>query len=167
MRFSQWMLFGVLASGVFVVGCNPPAADTKPVAKKDDHGDHDHDDHDHGEGPHGGTILEFGKYHGEFTVDHKTKEATVYILSGNLKKAVPLDVEKLTLSIKKPMFQVDLLPKPAKDDPKGSSSVFVAKHDNFGVEQEFEGTVSGEVAGKPYVGEFKEKAHDHEHEKKK
>jgi hypothetical protein len=163
MRFSQWLCTSVLMAGVFLCGCDkaadtkPATGDTKPAAKKDDHG-HDHDDdHDHGPGPHKGTILEFGKYHGEFVVDHDTKEATVYILSGNLKKAAPIDVDKLLLSIDKPKFQVDLLPKPMEGEAKGSSSRFVAKHDNFGVKQEFSGTVSGEIQGKGVAGDFKEK----------
>lgn len=155
MNLTRWMMAFVMVAGVFASGCDKPTAPSKkPEVKKDDH---DHDDHDHGAGPHGGAILEFGKYHGEFTVNHDTKEATVYILSGNLKKAVPIDVPKLLLSIKKPAFQVDLMPSPVESDPKGLCSRFVAKHENFGVKQEFEGTVSGEVAGKPYAGDFKEK----------
>ena len=155
MRVNRWIVAGSLTLGMFAAGCNNPAQDSKPATVKKVEADHD--DHDHGAGPHGGAILEFGKYHGEFTVDHDKKEATVYILSGNLKKSVPLDVEKLLLSIKDPKFQVDLLPQPTETDPKGSSSRFVAKHENFGKKQEFEGTVSGEVAGKPYAGDFKEK----------
>ena len=161
MRFSRWLCGGVLAAGVFLCGCDKPAADTKPTTaatkatNKDD--GPDHDDHEHGAGPHKGTILEFGKFHGEFVVDHDAKEATVYILSGNLKKAVPLDVEKLLLSIDSPKFQVDLLPKPMEGEAKGSSSRFVAKDDRFGKHQEFAGAVSGEIQGKPVTGDFKEK----------
>jgi hypothetical protein len=40
---------------------------------------------DHGPGPHGGTIIEFGKWHGEFCMDHGKKQATVYILGGDAK----------------------------------------------------------------------------------
>ena len=42
----------------------------------------------------------------------------------------------------------------------------MATHANFGTQQEFEGTVSGEVDGKPYLGDFKEAEHD-DHGKKK
>ena len=164
MRVTRWMFAAMIATGLMVSGCNNPAPPSKSAEVKKD-ADHDHDDHDHGEGPHGGAILEFGKYHGEFTVNHDTKEVTVYILSGNLKKPAPIDVPKLLLSIKKPAFQVDLMPKPVETDPKGLCSRFVAKHENFGVHQEFEGTVSGEVAGKPYVGDFKEKPEEKEKSK--
>jgi hypothetical protein len=125
------------------------------------------DDHNHGPGPHDGTIIEFGKYHGEFTVNHKNQEATVYILGPNAKKAAPIQVEKLLLSIKTPQFQVDLQAVPQEGDPAGKSSRFVGKHENFGKEQEFEGTLSGVVDGTPYAGDFKEREHkDHKHEKK-
>ena len=138
-----------------VTGCgNPPSGTPKvseKVAKKGGE-----DDHDHGPGPHGGTIIEFGKYHGEFSVNHKDQEATVYILGSDAKKAAPIKVEKLLLSIKSPQFQVDLKAVPQAGDRKGRSSRFVAKHENFGKEQEFEGTLSGVIDGKPYAGDFKE-----------
>src|SRR5262245_13448464 len=101
-------LFGLAALlfALVAVGCDKSATtspDSKntpdPKTKKETEKD---DDHDHGPGPHGGTIIELGKYHGEFVVDHKKKEATVYILSGNLKNAVPLKADKAELTIKKP-----------------------------------------------------------------
>jgi hypothetical protein len=62
---------------------------------------------------------------------------------------------------------VDLKAVPQDGDPAGKSSRFVGKHDSFGKEQEFEGTMSGVVDGKPYAGDFKEEEHkDHKHEKK-
>ena len=126
------------------------------------------EDHDHGEGPHGGTIIEFGRHHAEFNVSHPKKEVTVYVLGGDLKKAVAIPADKLTLSVKTPMFQIELKAVPMEGEPKGASSRFVAVHDNFGKEQEFEGTVSGEIGGKPYLGDFKEKSDgpDHKHDKK-
>lgn len=155
---------GVLVVGLSMVGCNQPSdsttkTDDKKTSKK-------HDDHDHGEAPHGGTIIEFGKYHGEFVVDHAKKTATVYILDDNVKNPVPIAATKLQLSIEQPQFQVDLIADPQEGDPMGKSSRFVATHDNFGKEQQFEGTLSGEVDGKPYLGDFKEEPHkDHDHGK--
>ncbi len=152
-----------LAVFVTAVGCDPAkpsatAVKTAATAKPAD------DDHDHGAGPHGGTVIEFGKWHGEFCVDHGKKQATVYILSGNLKRPAPLPTDTLSLSVKQPKLQVTLKATPLESDPAGQASRFVATHDAFGVEQEFEGTVSGVIAGKPYLGDFKEKAdagHDH------
>jgi len=115
-------------------------------------------DHEHGAGPHGGAIGEFGgKYHYEFTVNHKTQEATIYILGGDAKKAAPIKADVLSLSIFKPMFRVDLKPVPQEGDPKGTSSRFVGKHEKLGVEQEFAGELSGDVDGKTLSGEFEEK----------
>jgi hypothetical protein len=148
--------FFVLLLSIALVGCGGGSSGTPlppPKPKPDKHEDDDH--HDHGEGPHGGVIIEFGKYHGEFTVSHPNKEVTIYILSGNLKKAVPIDSKKLLLSIKEPKFQVDLLPSPLPEEKDGKSSRFTAKDDRFGKEQAFEGTLSGNVEGKEYSGDFK------------
>lgn len=155
----------VLALAVFT-GCNNQQSGTPKGGEKSTKKDGD-DDHDHGPGPHGGTIIEFGKWHGEFTVNHKNQEATVYLLGADAKTPAPLRVDKLLLSIKAPQFQVDLKPSPQEGDPTGKASRFVGKHESLGKEQEFEGTLSGVVDGKPYAGDFKEEEEkDHKHEKK-
>jgi hypothetical protein len=126
------------------------------------------DDHDHGPGPHGGTIIEFGQWHGEFTVNHKSQETTIYILGEDAKTAVPVKADTLLLSIKDPQFQVELKAVPVDGEPKGMSSRYIGKHEKLGKEQEFAGTLSGEIDGTPYAGDFKEKlqSHDHKHDKK-
>ena len=101
-----------------------------------------HSDHDHGDGPHGGIVFDFGKWHGEFTVNHEKKEATVYILGGDAKKSAAIKVGTLELSIDEPKFSVELKATPVDSDEKGSSSRFVGVHENFGKEQEFSGTVT-------------------------
>lgn len=151
-----------------LLGCTsaaptPPPAATAPSKAADAE---DKDDHEHGEGPHGGVVFDWGKYHVEFCMDHKAKEATVYVLSTNLKRAVPIAAEKMKLSIKKPAFEVELQPKPLDGETGGKSSRFVARHENFGVEQEFEGTLTGVVLGKPLAADFAEEEHE-EHEEKK
>ena len=145
-----------------VVGCGKPAEPSKaaPPAKGDD-------DHDHGPGPHKGVVIELGKLHGEFTVDHPTKTATVYILDGRVKNAAPIAAKTVTLSVKSPTFQVEMKAAPQDGDPAGKASRFVAVDDRFGKEQEFAGSVTVEIDGKPYTGDFKEEAHDHDHDKKK
>jgi len=162
MTATKFLAAGALTIGVALAGCGPKEGATPTVLKGEAK-----DDHDHGAGPHGGTIIEFGKYHAEFTVDHGKKQATVYVLDGKVKNAVPIAAVKLLLSIKSPQFQADLVAVPQDGDPKGKASRFVATHDNLGKEQEFEGTVSGEIDGKPYLGDFKEEEHkDHKHDKK-
>jgi hypothetical protein len=165
MNVTKWLSVLTLAMAVIGCGPTPPPADQakiKAPPKKDDH-----DDHDHGPGPHQGTVFDFSKYHAEFCVDHGKKEVTVYILSGNLKKAVPIPVEKLLLSIKTPQFQVEMKAAPLDGEPKGHSSRFTVTHDHFGKEQEFAGTLSGEIDGKPCLGDFQEQPHDHDAKDKK
>jgi len=121
--------------------------------------------HSHGEGPNGGVVADWGggKYHVEFTVNHDTQEATVYVLDDNAKNLAPIKSEKLLLSISEPSFQVDLLPMPIEGEADGASSRFVGKHEKLGVVQEFAGTISGEADGTPYAGDFREEPHGHNH----
>jgi hypothetical protein len=128
--------------------------------------------HDHPDaGPHGGALAEWGdeKYHAEFTVDHGKKQATVYILDGDAKKAAPIAATTIDLAITnvKPLVRVALKADPQKDDPKGQASRFVGTADELGKEMEFKGEISGNVAGTPYTGSFEEKEHSHGHDKKK
>ena len=123
------------------------------------------DSHHHGSGPHGGTVTDWGggKYHVEFTVDHDKKEAVVYVLGGDGKTPTPVKTSKLILSINEPSFQVNLEAQPQGGEPDGASSRFVGQHDNLGKVQEFAGTISGEVEGTPYAGDFTETAEGHDH----
>lgn len=159
-------LLTFLLAGLLLAGCAkpadappPPPADAPKVdADEADPGGAPGDGHGHGAGPHGGTVIEFGtKYHGEFVVDHPKKQVTVYILNSGAKRNVPIAADKLLLSITSPKFQVELKASPLPNEPAGKSSRFVVTHDNFGKEQEFAGTLSGEVDGKPYAGDFEEK----------
>jgi hypothetical protein len=138
---------------VLVVGCGPKTplgSKPKEVASEDAHA--------HGSGPHGGTIADWGggKFHVEFTVDHGKKETTVYILGDDARTPDPVSAAKLLVSINDPQFQVDLEPKPLDGEVEGSSSRFIGTHVNLGKIQEFAGTISGEVDGKPFAGDFKE-----------
>ena len=122
-----------------------------------------HEEHDHGAGPHGGTIVEWGggKYHLEFTVDHEKKESVVYVLGGDVKTLAPVKADKLLLTINEPSFQVDLAAQPLEGEGSGASSRFVGKHDSLGKVQKFAGSVTAEVDGTPYAGDFKEDAPSH------
>ena len=162
-------------AAVLAAGCEPAAppaakAPVSPVATvKDDHG-HSHkadSGHGHGAGPHEGTLADWGggKFHIEFNVDHDKQEATVYVLGSDEKTPVPIKATdgKLMLTITEPSFQVELKAEPLDGEADGNASRFVGKHEKLGVVQEFAGTVSGEVDGTPYAGDFKEEPHDHEH----
>ncbi|MBA4064369.1 MAG: hypothetical protein C0501_11780 [Isosphaera sp.] len=151
-------LVGIGAAVLAVAaGCNnPPGGSPKGGDKVPVKGDGKEPEHGHGTGPHGGTVFDFGKWHGEFRVDHGKKQATVYVLGSDEKTAAPIKADKLVLSVKEPAFQVELKPDPQAGDPAGTASRFVGSHDNFVKEQEFAGTLSGVVEGKPYAGDFKE-----------
>ena len=175
---NRTLLFRLTCASTFViclVGCQ--AAKEKETAKSSEHShshedghshedDHSHegaekasDAHNHGAGPHGGTIAEWGggSYHVEFTVDHQSKEATVFVLGDDAKKPNPIAATQILLSIQEPAFQVHLQPKPLEGEPAGSSSRFSGTHENLGIVREFSGTIGGEVDGTPYAGNFEEK----------
>jgi len=159
----------MFASLVCFMGCDKPAVTPSSApgttASKEDHG-HSHGAHgSHGAGPHDGAVADWGggKYHVEFAVDHDKKEATVYVLGSDEKTLTPIKAKKLLLSIKQPVFQVELLPMPQAGESDAASK-FVGTHDSLGIVQEFAGTISAEVDGTPYAGDFAEEAHGtHEH----
>lgn len=115
-------------------------------------------------GPHKGIVVEWGEeeYHPEIVVDSKTGTVTVFIYGNHddlhKKKLKAIDSKSLILSLKtSPATTVKLDPTPEKDDPKGSSTKFTAKHDVFTKEMKLEGTLSGKVGTKPYSGDVKQK----------
>lgn len=173
----------LLALSLFLTGCGDQSdeqADApmtqSQTATDGDHG-HPHDEdgghghshgeggHSHGAGPHDGTLADWGggAYHVEFTVDHDKQEATVYILGSDEKTPEPIAAETLLLTIKEPSLQADLKPVPMDGESGGKSSRFVGTHEGLGTVREYEGTISAEVDGTPYAGNFKEEAHGHEH----
>src|SRR4051794_36238606 len=106
MRHTTWL--GGVALAVWMTGCESKPAATgrsaasgKTVAEKADHPD---------KGPHGGAVIEWGdeEYHLEFTVDRKTRQATVYVLDGNIRKAKPIAAKQLTLTLTQPVLTVML-----------------------------------------------------------
>lgn len=165
--FQPCFAASLVAGLIAVAGCQqqPPAPATPAPAANTPHG---HSHAGHGAGPHEGTLADWGggKYHVEFTVDHDKKEATVYVLGSDEKTATPVKTAegKLLLSITEPPFQVELIASPLEGEAEGTASRFVGQHDSLGIVREFAGTISGEVEGTPYAGEFKEEphgAHDH------
>jgi hypothetical protein len=157
-RISTWAGgLTVLVAATLVAGCggpppSPAKGGTKVAQAAQDGG------HEHGTGPHGGTVADWGggKYHIEFTIDHKKQEARVYILGSDEKTPAPVKAKELLLTIQEPAFQVTLKADPQKGDPPGTASCFAGTHERLGKEQEFAGTISAEVDGTPYAGDFKE-----------
>jgi hypothetical protein len=167
-------LIAMTAAAIGLTGCGqppsaPPAAAHAPAASavpENHDGDHAHGDHDHGAGPHGGTLADWGggRYHVEFTVDHDVKEATVYVLAADEKTPTPVKVAdgKLLLTIREPALQVELPARPLEGETAEAASRYGGRHESLGLVRDFAGTISGEVDGTPYAGDFAEHAHDHE-----
>lgn len=162
-RFS----FAVICSAfpMFLAACGstaPPAAAPPATNAPAAHAGH-------GSGPHEGAVTDWGggKYHVEFTVDHGKKEATVYILGSDEKSPAPIKTPTIHLTINDPITELDLTAKPLEGEAAGMSSRFVGTHDTIGIVKEFAGTISGEIEGTPYTGDFKEEPHgagaDHKH----
>ncbi|MEX0642383.1 MAG: hypothetical protein WD468_06765 [Pirellulales bacterium] len=156
-------LFHVVAGFVVLAtaGCGQEAAQS-PQAESTPAPVISDQDHHHGDAPHGGTLADWGggAYHVEFTVDHDAKSTAVHILGDDAKTAAPVKAEKLMLTIEEPAFQVELMPNPLPGETAGTASRFTGTHDNLGIVREFAGTISGEVDGTPYAGDFKEIAGD-------
>lgn len=161
--------FCALVAMTFIVGCQEPAAPeaAAPPNTPSATAEHGHEHaHSHGAGPHDGTLADWGggKYHVEFTVDHEKQEATVYVLGSDEKSPAPIKTDKISLMIGDPELQADLLPVPLEGETDGLSSRFVGKHEKLGIVQEYAGSMSAEIEGTPYTGDFKEEAHDaHDH----
>ena len=173
-------MFVAVAAMALLTGCADSTGSTDAGSQQSaqasntehshDHGegetDHSVKGHSHGAGPHDGTIADWGggQFHVEFTIDHDRKEAVVYILDSDEKTPVPIDAVSVLLSINEPEFQVELAPQPMGGEENSTASRFIGTHDNLGIVREFSGTMSAEVDGTPYVGEFTEDTHGHNHE---
>ena len=162
-RFSSCS--GLLLTLTLAIGCGDadkpapapvttPATATTPAKDAPKHAAH-------GTGPHEGAVADWGggKFHVEFTVDHDKQEATVYVLGDDEKTATPIKAATILLNINDPKFQVELAAAPLEGEAEGTASRFVGKHESLGKVQEFAGSISGEVDGTPYVGDFKEEPH--------
>ena len=160
MMYAKILGLGVLVAALTVTGCSQPAGTPKADSKKDNSGKEE--EHAHGKGPNGGVVFDFGKYHGEFTVDHDKKECTVLVLGNDEKTPKAVGAKELTVATKEtktkegkavaPMT-IKMLPKDGKD---GKASMFVGTDPGLGNVADFEGTVVGEIAGKSSKGEFTE-----------
>lgn len=120
-------------------------------------------EHAHGTGPNGGVVFDLGKYHAEFTVDHPKEECTILFLGGDEKTTTAVEATELTLNIKAtktadgtgvPAMTVKMLPTDEKD---GKATTFVGTDAGIANVADFEGTVLGQIDGKPSQGEFSEK----------
>jgi hypothetical protein len=179
LRSMTWAILALAVGLACSVGCqqqtSTPPASTPTATTREEHG-HEHagnaghtDGHSHGVGPHEGTLADWGggKYHVEFTVDHDKQEAVVYVLGSDEKTPAAIQTldGTLLLTISEPSFQVTLQAAPLDGESDGKASRYVGTHESLGVVREFAGSISAEVEGTPYAGDFTEEPHGaHEHE---
>lgn len=110
----------VSAIAVALVVCQLPLSAQQPAPTKP----HVHNHAEHG--PHGGELLEVGKeeYHVELMIDEAKKQIVVYLLDGQVKSFVALDVPFIAMNLKmsgKPV-QMKLKQIPQEIDKQGFSS---------------------------------------------
>jgi hypothetical protein len=163
MKNLKWIAPCLLVAAVWVSGCSrssdstPPVTDAKdattaaPVAE-----------HSHGTGPNGGVVFDLGSYHAEFGVAHPKQQITILVLGDDEKTPTAIAATELVLNIQEtktadgtvvaPMT-ITMLPVDVTD---GKATTFVGTDPGVGNVADFAGTVSGEIDGKPALGEFKE-----------
>ena len=119
-------------------------------------------EHVHGRGPTGGVVMDLGSHHAEFTVNHGKKEVTIIILGDDEKTPRAVAATGFVLNIKetktaegKVVPPMTIMMQPV-DPTDGQTAVFVGSDPGIGNVADFAGTVSGEIDGKPAMGEFKE-----------
>ncbi len=148
---------GLLLVAILAAGCDKPA-ETKPVAK--DKGSVA--PHSHGTGPNGGVVFDLGSHHAEFTVDHDKQQCTVLILGDDEKTPKAVAATEFILNIKETKTNEGKVVAPmtvtikATDAADGKAATFAGTDPGIGNVADFEGTVSGEIDGKPASGAFKE-----------
>jgi hypothetical protein len=166
MKGATILTVGLLAASLALAGCNTQSSPRKPAGGGDtgsakDAGGKDHDG-PHGKGPNGGVVFDLGKYHAEFTVDHDKKECAILILGADEKTITPVAAKELTLTTKEaktkdgktvPPMTIKLV---QQGESGGKASKFVGTDTGLGNVADFEGTVLGEIDGKPSQGRFKE-----------
>jgi hypothetical protein len=152
------MIAGFLIAAVTAVGCSN---DTKPAAPGAKTGK-ESIEHTHGTGPNNGVVFDLGSHHAEFTVEHGKQECTILILGADEKTPKPVEVAEFVLNTKETKTADGKVVAPmtvtlhAKDAVGGKASKFVGTDPGIGNVADFQGTVSGEIEGKPAMGEFKE-----------
>ncbi|MFM7070279.1 MAG: hypothetical protein ACKO38_00590 [Planctomycetota bacterium] len=173
------VVFVLANTAIWATGCQqrtaaPSSSAGTSAGHSDDH-DHDHGHghehnhktgettlhgkgHVHAAGPHGGVVVDWGggKYHVELTIDPTKKEAFVYVLGSDEKTPTPITTadEAVLLTFTTPSLQLALQPMPLDGETVARASRYSATHDQLGVKQRFVGSISAEVDGTPYAGDF-------------
>lgn len=160
MKYAKLLGLGFLTLALVMTGCTqsqqPKGKDG--TAKTKDNKDHA----PHGKGPNGGVVDDLGKYHFEFTVDHKAKTCKIIILGDDEKTPLKVACKEITVVTKEAKTEegkvvatmtIKLEPKDAAD---GKAATFVGTDPGLGNVADFEGSVIATIDGTPSNGKFKE-----------
>jgi hypothetical protein len=162
MKYLKLTAPGILAAVLVVAGCSKSETKPAPSSSSNTATAPVVAEHTHGTGPNGGVVMDLGSQHAEFTVDHGKKEVTVLVLGDDKKTPKPIAATGLVLNIKetktadgKVVAPMTITLQPVKA-AEGKTATFVGTDPGIGNVADFAGTVSGEIDGKPAMGEFKE-----------
>lgn len=113
---------------------------------------------DESSGLHDGLIVDWGdgQYHAEVCFDRAKREVTVYVHGGELRVLAPVKAKRMTLKLDAPDVEVELTPSPQTDDPEGTASRYVGRHDRLGEKGPFVGVVAARIEGEDFRGTFVE-----------
>jgi hypothetical protein len=163
MKLLEWATPVVLITVLMVCGCSkssestPAATDATTAAEAAPAAEHAH-----GTGPNGGVVFDLGSHHAEFTVDHGKHQCTILVLGDDEKTPAAVATAELILNIQETKMADGTVVAPMTvtmspaDSAEGKASKFVGSDPGIGNVADFAGTVSGEIDGKPAMGEFKE-----------
>ena len=159
MKSFQLLAPCVLVAVAWSAGCSsssetkPTAGGAAPAAVAE---------HAHGAGPNGGVVFDLGSHHAEFGVDHGQQQVKIVFLGDDEKTPTAVAATEFVLNIQEtktadgtvvaPMT-IMMAPTDAAD---GKATTFVGTDPGIGNVADFAGTLSGEIEGKPAMGEFAE-----------
>lgn len=162
MKCEMKLSAGLLVVALLAIGCAKPM-ETKPAEESSSAGETAAvAEHTHGSGPNGGVVFDLGGEHAEFTVDHDKQQCTILIIDADSMTPKAVAASEFTIAINETKtadgavvaaMTVTALPEGAVD---GKAAKFVGTDPGIGNVADFEGTVSGEIDGKPAQGSFKE-----------
>lgn len=164
-HLSRALLMGLCLVFPWLSGCGG----SQPVRTFSSQDDVQHaDDHAHDHGPHGGHVVELGgeDYHAEVVFDAASRKLTVYLLGSDVKSALPVESESLSVRLKvgEETQEIVLTATPQEGEGDGKASRFTLVEgslpESIKDAEDLHGEVVVSFGGTQYRGEI---THDHHH----
>ena len=150
-KWWNWYVALLAVALLGTAGCPSTKDSGQKAAKRDQKKDASHAE----QAPHGGTLFadEGDKHHAELVLDKAGKKATVYLLDGKVKNAVPIGEKTITVNIAdNPPVQITLQAEPQKEDKTDTASRFSGIHDRLGNDLDMDKVeIEAKINGKPFV----------------